>query len=127
MKLNLFVSIFSIFFICSISEAHNEDVPGPHGGKIQMPANFHTELVKGKNNVVEIYLLDLQMTNPTVKNSSLSATVKNGKLKTDLSCRVKNDHYSCIAKDLSSGTLHLHAIRDGTPALTDAVYPLPLK
>lgn len=39
---------FSILFLALTFElfAHGEDHPGPHGGRIQMPGAFHTELIQ---------------------------------------------------------------------------------
>jgi len=35
--------------------AHGEEIPGPHGGYVQMPANFHTEVVPDTSGALGVY------------------------------------------------------------------------
>lgn len=109
--------------------AHGEDKPGPHGGHIKMPANFHTEVIADKDGSFHIYLLDLQFQNPTVKDSEIKAYVKSGKKKTNLKCTVMGtNHFHCKgAKPIKTGSLILKVKREGTWAGMDAKYDLPLK
>lgn len=108
--------------------AHGEDKPGPHGGHIRMPANFHTEVVPDKDGSFHIYLLDMQFKVPLVEKSSIKAFVLKGKKKSTLKCKVMVDHFHCVgATPSSSGTLVIKAIRNGTQASMDAKYKLPIK
>lgn len=109
--------------------AHGEDKPGPHGGHIKMPANFHTEVIADKDGSFHIYLLDIQFQNPTVKDSEIKAFVLNGKKRTDLKCSIMgSNHFHCKgSKPVKSGSLVLKAKREGTWASADAKYDLPLK
>lgn len=109
--------------------AHGEDKPGPHGGHIKMPANFHTEVIADKDGSFHIYLLDIQFQNPTVKDSEIKAYVKSGKKKTNLKCNVMGtNHFHCKgSKPIKTGSLILKAKREGTWAGMDAKYDLPLK
>ena len=127
MKLVL-VSLVSIF-ISSTAFSHGEDKPGPHGGHIKMPSNFHTEVVGDKDGSFHIFLLDMQFENPTVKDSEIKAHVLNGKKKTKLNCSVMgSNHFHCkSSKAIKTGSLVLKAKREGSWAGTDAVYQLPLK
>ncbi len=58
---------------------HGESKPGPHGGVIQMPGGFHTELkLEGKRRVA-LYLLDMDWKNPVVAQSRAEATLRSAK------------------------------------------------
>ncbi|MEQ1722148.1 MAG: hypothetical protein ABL930_03170 [Pseudobdellovibrio sp.] len=110
--------------------AHGEDKPGPNGGHIKMPANFHTEVIADKDGSFHIYLLDMQFKNPTVKNSEIKAYVINGKKKTSLKCSVMGEnHFNCKGRKpvKSANSLVIKAKREGTWASMDAKYSLPLK
>ena len=109
--------------------AHGEDKPGPHGGHIKMPANFHTEVIADQDGSFHVYLLDIQFQNPTIKDSEIKAYTKNGKKRTNLKCSVMGtNHFHCkAAKPIRSGSLILKAKREGTWAGMDATYDLPLK
>lgn len=114
----------------SLALAHGENIPGPHGGHIRMPSNFHTEVVAGVDNSFDIYLLDLQFQNPIVKKSSVQVSALNEfKKKIVLKCKVVGeDHFKCIsANSLKIGSLIVKATRDGTKATMEAKYELPLK
>ena len=113
-----------------IANAHGEDKPGPHGGHIRMPANFHTEVVADKDGSLHIYLLDMDFKNPTVTNSEVKASViTSNKKKTTLKCTAMNgDHFHCKStKPIKTGNLVLKVKRSGTQASMDAKYELPLK
>ena len=119
------ILILSAIFASLQTFAHGEDVPGPHGGYIQMPANFHTEVVPDKNGKsFKVYLTDLQFKNPLTKNSEVKAQLGDQ----NILCSVKKDYFLCSgAKNLKSGTLVIKATRDGVVAQTEATYDLPLK
>lgn len=124
--------VFIFLFAAAVyttAHAHNENIPGPHGGRTQMPANFHTEVVSDKDESFHIYLLDVEFKNPVTENSSIEAYVKNGNKKTTLKCIVMNkDHFHCAnKKSIKTGFLVLKTKRSGTEASMDAKYELPLK
>lgn len=108
------------------SYAHGEDKFGPNGGYLKMPAGFHTEVVPEKNGKVKVYLLDINFKSPTVKNSSVIATLNNENKK-EISCVAKRDHFLCetTKADLTKGTLSIAAVRSSVKA-PEAVYQLPL-
>lgn len=124
-----YLLLTAMLLTSSFAFAHGEDKPGPNGGHIKMPANFHTELIADKDGSFHIYLLDIQFQNPTVNNSEIKAYVKSGKKKTNLKCSVMGgSHFHCKgAKPVKSGTLVLKAKREGTWASMEAKYELPLK
>jgi hypothetical protein len=106
--------------------AHGGDKPGPHGGAIQMPGAFHTEVVDKKNGSLEIFLLDLNFKNPSIKDSGLKVfSVANGS-KTELKCTVGVEKYICLGKLPESGKLHVTAKREQMQG-NEAVYDLPIK
>lgn len=128
MKLFSLLLMFTAF--ANIASAHGEDKPGPHGGHVRMPANFHTEVVADKDGSFHIYLLDMQFQNPVVKNSEIKGYVTSEKKKKyTLKCSVMNEnHFHCVYNGkIKSGILVLKAKRDGTKASMDAKYNLPLK
>lgn len=95
--------------------AHGEDKPGPHGGKIEMAKNVHTEVNADKDGSFHIFLLDGNVENPTVKNSSLEATIKSAKKDIKLNCSVMGGtHFHCKSKNArpKEGKLLLKAKRD---------------
>lgn len=128
--MNILIKISIIIFLAgSIATAHGEDKPGPHGGYVRMPANFHTEVVVNQDGSFKIYLLDMQFQNPTVKNSQIKAYIKNTNKKLNLKCNVNGaDHFLCTgAKAQKSGSLIIKAKRDGVTAAMNAEYKFPFK
>jgi hypothetical protein len=105
--------------------AHGEDKPGPHGGYIRMPGAFHTEVVKEETGY-RIYLLDLNWKNPSVLDSSTSASIEAGKKTTELSCAKESDSFFCKSSLPQKGILKINAKREGQPGATSS-YRLPLK
>lgn len=108
---------------------HGSDKPGPHGGSVQMPGAFHVEVVRDSN-MLHVYLLGLQITNPTVANSSVVVTVEHSGSATQLPCEADSvqNLFSCGLPgnvDLDSGTLVVDAKRGETSPAT-ARYELPL-
>jgi len=118
------ISVLFIFTSTSVF-AHGEDKAGPHGGYIRMPGAFHTEVVNEKNGF-RIYLLDINWKNPSVMDSSVSATVIQGKSKSNLKCTKESDSYLCLSKTTQKGELQIIAKREGQTGTT-AYYNLPLK
>lgn len=113
--MKLLILIINIVSTSTMVFAHGEDKPGPHGGKIEMAKNVHTEVAADKDGSFHIFLLDGNIENPTVKNSSLEATIKSDKKDLKLQCSVMGEtHYHCKSKDKrsTSGKLLLKAKRD---------------
>lgn len=106
--------------------AHNEDQKGPNGGFIRMPGNFHTEVVPQKNGKIKVYLLDVNIQKPMVKDSSITASIVNGASK-DIKCESQKDFFICETKkaDLKKGTLQINAERNKVKGAI-AIYELPL-
>ncbi|MBY0315907.1 MAG: hypothetical protein K2Q26_10330 [Bdellovibrionales bacterium] len=95
---------------------HGEEKPGPHGGVIEMAKNVHTEVNADKDGSFHIFLLDGNIESPTVKNSSLEATIKSAKKDVKLICSVMGGtHFHCKSKEArpNEGKLLLKAKRDG--------------
>ena len=117
----------SILFIASVKAvAHGEDKLGPNGGYLKMPGAFHTEVVPEKNGTIRVYLLDINFKNAMVKNSTVTASINTGTVKS-LNCSSKRNYFTCDTKkgDLKKGTLNISAERNNVKA-DEAVYPLPL-
>lgn len=108
--------------------AHGEDKPGPHGGNVEMPGAFHTELVLDKDQSAHIYLIDINFQNPTTKDSSVKVFARNNKTEVPFSCSIMHNHFHCIPskKYKLTGELVVEAVREKA-AGNQAVYKLPLK
>ena len=109
-----------IFFLITFSAlqlfAHGEDKPGPHGGMIKMAKTIHTEVASDKDGSFHIFLLDINFSNPTVKNSTLSGSIASSQGDFKLDCSVmEGTHYHCKTKNVRPkiGKLNLKANRDG--------------
>lgn len=119
------LNIIVISFL-QLAYSHGEEHPGPHGGKIQMPGAFHTEVLSKKDKV-QIFLLDMNFENPTVDNSTLTAYFKANEKKQKLTCDKNTNSFSChIPKNLAHGQLILEAMRSGAKG-NEAIYEWPLK
>jgi hypothetical protein len=106
---------------------HGEGMQGPHGGAIQMPANYHTEVVIGEAHTIKVYLLDMQFKNPTTESSYVRLTLVKGNKKSPVTCLTMADYYQCrIKKDLNSGELHVISQRQGIKGI-EVKYKLPIK
>lgn len=106
--------------------AHGQDKPGPHGGAIQMPGAFHTEVLDKKDGSFAVYLLDMEFKNPSIKNGSVKAVVESKGKKIDLVCERKRDHFLCKGpKTINGSRLLLTAIREKAQG-NEIVYDLPV-
>ena len=126
-----------VFIVCvglslfggeSSAFAHGEDKPGPHGGVIRMPGAFHTEVVAQGDNAIDVYLLDINWKDQTVKDSSVSVSHVDGQRLTALKCQGRENLFSCEAEsgELKSGALTLKSSRLGVQGV-EVTYPLPLR
>lgn len=126
MKLTLLLTAL-LTIITLNAYAHGEDKPGPNGGHIKMPANFHTELLILPNNQLQIFLIDIEFKNPTVENSTVTVTYKNKKRLTKLKCKPQSSWYICSGLPAGyKGLVQIKAKRLGVEANTTADYTLPL-
>ncbi|HRK08825.1 MAG TPA: hypothetical protein PLZ57_13750 [Pseudobdellovibrionaceae bacterium] len=110
--------------------AHGEDHAGPNGGEIRMPGGFHVE-AKLVGTQLKVWLLDINIKNPSVKNSNLVAEIvpTAGKAKTLRGkCQAATDHFVCdfSREAYAQSKLVVKATREGSKG-QDAVYALPLK
>lgn len=111
----------------ALLQAHGMDKYGPHQGYIQMPGNFHTEIVREKNEDFIVYLLDGNLKNPTSKNSFVEMSVEKSGKKNDVVCRPENEKFRCkVEVELRAGDkIMIKANYKGASGL--AVYKFPLK
>lgn len=122
--------IVTLLFIIIISKnlfAHGMNKLGPHGGFINMPGAFHTELVD-KGLQMNVYLIDMSFKNPTVTDSSVTITYKGSRV-TQLACTKEKDYFVC--EKPSEGLknvdkISISAVRNNNKA-RDAIYNVPLK
>jgi hypothetical protein len=119
--------LLAALVLSDLAYGHGEEKPGPHGGFIRMPAAFHTEVVPVGKNQIRIYLLDINMKNPTVESSSVKA-VLTGKKGSAAKCEARGDFYLCTfsgKSDLNRGELSIEAKRGGQSG-SPVSYKLPL-
>ncbi|MGZ5279385.1 MAG: hypothetical protein ACXWC9_05560 [Pseudobdellovibrionaceae bacterium] len=113
-------------FAAQSSNAHGGDKPGPHGGQIEMPGAFHTEVVADADGF-KVYLLDIKFENPSVKDSSVRVELKSDQTRVSSACEKRLDYFFCrTGKNVSKGTLVVKAVRENAKG-NDANYSLPLK
>lgn len=120
----------------SSAHSHGEDRPGPHGGYVRMPSNYHTEIVLENNHTLKVYLLDINWRNPVVRNSSVQLSHTDNRKKQDgtapavAQCETQDSHFLCRFPDRinlrQSGELKLISQRDGQKGV-EVSYPLPLR
>lgn len=121
--------LLMIVFTNSLAFAHGESKPGPHGGFIRMPGAFHTEVVPDGKSKIAVYLLDMEWKNPSVKDSSVSASWA-GLTPVKADCKVEQDHFVCTFDKTvnisKKGKLTLISKREGQQG-NESIYPTPLK
>lgn len=123
------VFMMTSFFYSMSAWSHGGNKPGPHDGYIQMPGAFHTEVVAGSKGSFDIYLLDVEFKNPTVRDSEVQAWLTSGKKKSDLKCDViEQSHYHCAPSDklFKGKDLIVKAKREQMQG-NEAKYRLPLR
>ena len=77
MKLLTLAITLQTFFFNQYSYA--DELLGPHGGYYRMSGRDHIELVPKLNGEFSVYLLDLRLKNPTIKNSSVNVKIGDDK------------------------------------------------
>ncbi|WP_246845853.1 hypothetical protein [Bdellovibrio sp. ZAP7] len=120
--------ILTLTLAPTLASAHGGDKPGPHGGKIEMPGAFHTELVLDKDQSAHVYLLDMNFQNSTTKDSSAKVFARAKKVQIPFNCTVMQDHFHCVPtkKYSQDSEIVIKAVREKAVG-NDAVYKLPLK
>ena len=129
MRIAFLLAAISFSSFTYVAFPHGMDKPGPHGGYIQMPGTFHTEVVPISESEWKIYLLDENLKNPMVKNSSVLATVEFNQKKVALTCKENGDYFACTLQNNSLNAtpskLQLEAKRGGG-TMGISIYKLPL-
>lgn len=101
--------LFLLSFVFSASGvfAHGENMPGPHGGEIRMPGNFHTEVVFVNSQELKVYLLDMQFKSPTTLNSKVSVGLNE-------ECKKEVEYFRCSIDESNTenGEISVKAVRD---------------
>lgn len=111
----------------TLAWSHGEDKPGPHGGHIQMPGAFHTELILGEDQSAHIYLLDMNFKNATTKDSKVKVISRLNKTEIPFNCSVMKDHFHCVPakKYEKNSEIIIQAVREKAVG-NEAIYKLPL-
>jgi hypothetical protein len=95
MKKWIFSAVLSVGVL---SFSHGMDKPGPHGGFVQMPGAFHTEVVPQKDGSLWVYLLDINIAEPSVRDSEVIGWIETPHSKINLDCRLAPpDHFCAVA------------------------------
>jgi len=122
------IFLLVVSFNAGLVFAHGSDKAGPHGGFIQMPGAFHTEVVPKGAGGIDVYLLDIDFKNASTSNSSVEIAldsqqfVRCDPVKTHFECKLPNGF------DLKKkgGKLRVKATRENMKG-NEALYELPLK
>lgn len=121
-------SLLSLLFSSSLVFAHGEEKPGPHGGVIRMPGAFHTELTSNSDTKFNIYLLDINWENPSIKDSHLEIKIINNSVAAAVTCKKDVDFFQCqLPKNftLKKGKLSVKSSREKEVG-REVFYDLPL-
>lgn len=124
--LSMLVSFVAINVFAHGTAVPDDVRPGPNGGFVKRANSFSIEVVPVKDGTLNIFLLDLSLKNPTVRDSSLNITLEQGKNKDFFSCSEVGTHFNCVGIDKLSfdkGSLTIEANRSG--ATGRAKYDLP--
>jgi hypothetical protein len=121
----------NFLFIVSKGFAHGTNELGPNQGLINMPGNYHTELVALKNGTFKVYLIDINFKNPTTLNSSVSLKLISNKKTIDFKCSPEPQNYFlCASSDIkkipNTGKVEIKSMRDKSQGGV-ATYELPAK
>jgi hypothetical protein len=118
----------SLVLVASFALAHGGDKPGLHGGFVEMPGTFHTEVVPEKGNSFKVYLIDINFQNPSIKDSSVEAWIEGGSKKSSLNCVSKEDYFQCNPTDktVKGKKLIIKAKREQMQG-NEVTYKLPIR
>ena len=127
MKKIVFALIVMTIF-AEVGFAHGGDQPGPHGGYVEMPGAFHTEVVPEASGAFRVYLIDIEFKNPIVVNSEVKLWLTNSSKKFEFNCKPEENSFICSSKKTvpSPKELSIVAKRDGAQGNV-ALYQLPFK
>ncbi|TGK40259.1 hypothetical protein [Leptospira andrefontaineae] len=109
--------------------SHGENKPGPHGGLIRMPGDFHVEILDLGNSKFRIYLLDINFANPSLKSSSVVAKLRTSEGYKNLSCETGKNSFICTGDptlEKAKQELILSPIRENSKG-SEIKLELPLK
>lgn len=126
MKFFFATSLIILFYSYNLYSMGN-DRPGPNGGIITMPGTYHIELVE-KADAILIYLLDLNLKNPIVLNSSVSLKFMNAR-PVEVICSPKINYFVCDKPKVGLAPfkqIEVEAFRNKVKS-KKAFYNLPLK
>lgn len=117
----------SLLLVAHFAFAHGGDKPGPHGGFVEMPGAFHTEVVPEEGGSFKVYLIDINFQNPSIQDSTVEAWIESGKKRTSLNCVSQEDYFQCRSngKLVKGKKLVVKAKRQQMQG-NEAVYKLPL-
>ena len=122
-------SIVTILLATLLSQTalgHGMNKPGPNGGYIRMPGNYHVELVP-KEKALVVYFLDMMFKPITIDQASVKLSLKGDKsFRTD--CVKEAASFKCDLKNESLKNykeVTLESTRDGKATAT-STYKLPL-
>ncbi len=86
--------IATLLIPATLTFAHGEHRPGPHGGEIRMPGSFHTEVVSPTPTTFQVYILGVQFEDRppqgwTVSSSYDGSPATCERTRSSFSCRLK--------------------------------------
>jgi len=120
------VTIMLLLVLSQTAFAHGMNKPGPNGGYIRMPGNYHVELVS-KGKVLVVYFSDMMFKPIAIDQASVKLSLKGDKsFKAD--CVKEAVSFKCDLKNESLKNykeVMLESTRDGKATATSA-YKLPL-
>lgn len=124
----ILLALTGILMTPLLSAAHGGDKPGPHGGNVEMPGAFHTEVVMENDQSIKVYLIDMNFQNATSKDSSVAVSFKNKKNPVNFTCSAVSDYFHCVPskKYPLKDVLVVKATRENAIG-NEAIYKLPLK
>lgn len=124
----IFFALSMMALFTEVSFAHGGDKPGPHGGYVEMPGAFHTEVVPEKNGAYRVYLSDIEFKNPVVANSEVKLWLKTASKKFEFDCKAEATSFLCSTEEKVSSPKELSVVakREGAQG-NEARYPLPFK
>ncbi len=121
MKLQFFLILVLSFSVLTKAETVTPEAQsGPHQGFLQVAGPYTLEVVTPKKGFLQIYLLDNELKNPVVVNSTVGVFIKSGNVESELSCEAKeNLYFECHQsgkKIVTKGELSISSKRDNVRA-----------
>jgi hypothetical protein len=122
-----FVTLLFAFCLSEQTLAHGMNKPGPHGGYIRMPGNYHIELVPaGKE--LKVYFLDMNFAPIPLNEATVSLTLT-GKKPLKAQCLKEMHFFRCDTKELSFKMFKEVVVESSKAGEVEATstYKIPLK